>query len=167
MRNLNPAYRTTLRTNPIYTLDARGRIQIEMDSVWMESMSDGNLPVAHPVSEFRLIIQEVLHTAEATCGVEDLERDLERALAVLQRNPDLRPQFETELTTLIDSIREGVVELVSFVMYELRWPVIEEAIRSRISEPRRNVSDLRLYEAMLEAFSDSWRDRDLYRKFSQ
>ncbi|MEU7132957.1 hypothetical protein [Streptomyces sp. NPDC046261] len=119
------------------------------------------------ITDFQGIAQGILDAAEESCGVEALERDLERALAVLQRNADLRPQFETELISLIDSIREGVVELVSFVMHELRWQAVEEGIRSRISDPRANVSDLRLYEAMLDAFSDSWRDRDLYVRFDR
>lgn len=119
------------------------------------------------VTDFQGIAQDVLNAAEESCGIDAIERDLERALAVLQRNPDLRPQFETELISLIDSIREGVVELVSFVMHELRWQAVEEAIRSRASDPRANVSDLRLYEAMLDAFSDSWRDRDLYVRFDR
>ncbi|GGX25730.1 hypothetical protein GCM10010341_53770 [Streptomyces noursei] len=66
---------------------------------------------------------------------------------------------------MIDTMREGVVELVSFVMHELRWPAVAEAISRRISAPLRDVSHLRLHEAMLEAFSDSWRDRDLYARF--
>ncbi|WP_455358734.1 hypothetical protein [Streptomyces sp. SYSU K21746] len=127
----------------------------------------GEGPAADRVADFRLIVQDVLRAADASCGVEVLEPDLERALEVLQGNAELRPQFESELIILIDSIGEGVVELVSFVMHELRWPALEEAIRHRISNPMRNVSDLRLYEAMLDALSDSWRDRDLYARFSQ
>ncbi|WP_411140058.1 hypothetical protein [Streptomyces sp. x-80] len=125
----------------------------------------GESPAADPVTRFRGIIQDVLDAAENSCGVEALERDLERALALLQRNPGLRPQFETELISLLDSMREGVVELISFTMHDLRWPAVEAAIASRISAPGRNVSHLRLHEAMLDAFSDSWRDRDLYTRF--
>ncbi|AQY20212.1 hypothetical protein T261_00626 [Streptomyces lydicus] len=132
----------------------------------MESTSThGEGPTADPLAGFRSIVHDVLDAAEASCGVEALERDLERALAALQRNPALRPQFETELISLIDSPGEGVVELVSFAMHELRWPAVEAAIRSRISDPGRNVSDRRLHEAMLDAFSDAWRDRDLYARF--
>ncbi|MEU9118858.1 hypothetical protein AB0C96_03185 [Streptomyces sp. NPDC048506] len=106
-----------------------------------------------------------MDTAEASCGVEILEPHLERALAVLEQHPDLRRQFETQIVSLLDSLREGVVELVSFTMHELRWPAVERALRSRIADPTNKVSDLRLHEAMLDAFSDAWRDRDLYARF--
>ncbi|TBO56554.1 hypothetical protein EYS09_27370 [Streptomyces kasugaensis] len=125
----------------------------------------GESPAADPVTRFRGIVHDVLDTAENSCGAEALEQDLERALALLQRNPGLRPQFETELVSLLDSMREGVVELISFTMHELRWPAVAEAIASRISAPGGNVSHLRLHEAMLDAFSDFWRDRDLYARF--
>ncbi|MFE3654484.1 hypothetical protein [Streptomyces sp. NPDC059152] len=105
--------------------------------------------------------------AEATYGVEDLEWHLERALLVLQQNPELRPQFESELVSLLDPIEEGVIEIVSYTMHELRWPAVESAIGEKISEPGVDVSDVRLYSAMLDAFSDSWRDRDLYARFDR
>ncbi len=111
-------------------------------------------------------VQGVLATAEETCGVEELEQGLERALAILQGSPNSRGQFERELISLIDSPREGVVELISFLMYELRWETIREVVRERVNHPRGNVSNIRLYEAMLDAFSDSWRDRDLYTRFA-
>jgi len=111
-------------------------------------------------------VQAVLATAEETFGVEALESDLEHALAIVQKNPESRSRIESEIITLIDSPREGVVELVSFLMHELRWKAIREAVSERISRPRGDVSNIRLYEAMLDAFSDSWRDRDLYRRFS-
>lgn len=135
----------------------------------MESMSSsGESPSADPVVTFREIAQEILDTAENSCGVEALEGGLERALVVLRGNLKLRQQFEGELISMIDDpIKEGVVELVSFTMYELRWPAVEGAIRCRVSEPNGNASSLRLYEAMLDAFSDSWRDRDLYARFNQ
>ncbi|ANZ20537.1 hypothetical protein SNOUR_36545 [Streptomyces noursei ATCC 11455] len=125
----------------------------------------GESPTADPLTRFQSIVQDILDSAERSCGVEALEANLERALELLRSNPDWQPQFEAELVSLIDTMREGVVELVSFVMHELRWPAVEEAISRRISAPLRDVSHLRLYEAMLEAFSDSWRDRDLYARF--
>lgn len=119
-----------------------------------------------PATEFMQSVRAVVATAEDTCGVEELEEGLERVLAILQRNPEMRGKFESEMIALIDSPREGVVELVSFVMHELRWEAIREAVNERISHPRGNVSNIRLYEAMLDAFSDTWRDRDLYTRFS-
>ncbi len=125
-------------------------------------------PDADPITQFRGIVRAVLDTAEESCGAEALEPYLERALAVLERNPDLRPQFEVELITLIDSVREGVVELVSYTMHELRWSAVETVIRERISRPAGGgASELRFHEAMLDAFSDSWRDRDLYVRYEQ
>ncbi|MFI6642722.1 hypothetical protein [Streptomyces sp. NPDC050504] len=132
----------------------------------MESTTPpGAGPTADPVERLRAMVGELLHSADLTCGVEDLEPHLEAALALLRDHPALRPRFEAELVALLDGLREGVVELVSFTMYELRWPGVREAIESRAADPRRNVSDLRLYEAMLDACADSWRDRDLYARF--
>ncbi|HEY9368057.1 hypothetical protein [Streptomyces sp.] len=125
----------------------------------------GESPAADPVERFRAIVRAVLDSADRSYGVEDLEPELERALALLNHHPELRGRFETELVALLDPIREGVVELVSFTMHELRWSAVEDAIRSRIADPAGDVSDRRLHEAMLDAFSDSWRDRDLYARF--
>ncbi|MEV5139815.1 hypothetical protein AB0K71_23370 [Streptomyces syringium] len=122
--------------------------------------------LADPVSEFMQVVQWVLATAEQTCGAEDLEPGLERALAILQENPELREQFENRVIALLDSPKEGVVEIVSFLMHVLRWEAVREAVEERIRHPRGDVSNIRLYEAMLDAFSDSWRDRDLFARFS-
>lgn len=134
----------------------------------MESTSPlGGHPTADPVAELRGIVQDIRNAAEESCGVESVEPDLERALEVLKSNPGSREAFEEVLVSVIDSLGEGAVELISFSMHELRWQAVQEAITARISDPRRNVSDLRLYEAMLDAFSDSWRDRDLYARFDR
>ncbi|GHE54163.1 hypothetical protein [Streptomyces capitiformicae] len=134
----------------------------------MESTSPlGEHPTADPVSEFRGIVQDIRDAVEESCGVESVERDLERALDVLKSNPGSREAFEEVLVSVIESLGEGAVELISFTMHELRWQAVEEAVTARVSAPGRNVSDLRLYEAMLDAFSDSWRDRDLYARFDR
>jgi hypothetical protein len=125
----------------------------------------GGNPNADPLTEFRHIADDVLRVAAHSYGVEDIEPGLERALAVLRRNPILRTQFEGEIVSMLDSLEEGVVELISFVMHDLRWKAIEEEVNSRVLNPSGNVSDLRLYEAILDSFSDSWRDRDLYSAF--
>ncbi|WP_217235078.1 hypothetical protein [Streptomyces sp. AC555_RSS877] len=132
----------------------------------MGSTSRHGALAADPVAEFLQAVQGVLATAEETCGAEELEPGLERALAILQENPELRAQFESRVINLIDSPEEGVVEIVSFLMHVLRWEAVREAVEERIGNPRGNVSNIRLYEAMLDAFSDSWRDRDLFARFS-
>ncbi|MEI8411025.1 MULTISPECIES: hypothetical protein [unclassified Kribbella] len=57
-----------------------------------------------------------------------------------------------------------MIELVSFLMHELRWPAVELAIREGLAGPP-DVSTVRHYSAMLDSFSDAWRDRDLYARF--
>ncbi|MFF8264759.1 hypothetical protein [Streptomyces virginiae] len=121
---------------------------------------------ADPVAEFMQVVQGVLATAEETCGAEELEPGLERALAILQANPESRGHFESRLIDLINSPREGVVETVSFLMHVLRWEAVREAVEERVRHPRGDVSNFRLHEAMLDSFSDSWRDRDLFTRFS-
>ncbi|GAA3246802.1 hypothetical protein GCM10020256_74670 [Streptomyces thermocoprophilus] len=140
---------------------------IEMDLVLMGSTSRRGGLAADPVAEFMQVVEGVLATAEETCGVEELEPGLERALAILQKNPELRGQFESRVIALIDSLQEGVVEMVSFLMHVLRWETVREAVEERIRHPRGDVSNIRLYEAMVDAFSDSWRDRDLFARFSE
>lgn len=121
---------------------------------------------ADPVNEFRKATQEVLTLANDTCGVEEIEPGLEHVLEILQRNPESRKLFEGELISLIDSPVEGVVELVSFLMYELRWEAVQEAVREEVDRPGVNVSNIRLFEAMLDSFSDTWGDRDLYARYA-
>jgi hypothetical protein len=137
-----------------------------MDSALVENTSKHGGLAADPVAELRQAIQGVLAAAEETCGAEALEPGLERTLAILQRNPDFWGQFENQMIALIDSPEEGVVEVISFLMHALRWEAVREAVEERISRPRGNVSNIRLYEAMLDSFSDSWRDRDLYARFA-
>ncbi|MBE9498789.1 hypothetical protein [Streptomyces qinglanensis] len=132
----------------------------------MENTSRHGGPAPEPAAEFTNIIQEVLTTAEETYGTEDLEYHLERALAFVKRHPELKDWLESQVISLIDSPREGVVELVSFLMHDLHWEAVREAIIERVRHPKGDVSNIRLHEAMLDAFSDSWRDRDLYTRFS-
>ncbi|MFB8000283.1 hypothetical protein ACFC4G_46940 [Streptomyces sp. NPDC056002] len=137
-----------------------------MDSTLVENTSKHGGLAADPVAELRQAVQGVLATAEETCGAEALEPGLERTLAILQRHPDFWEQFENQMIALIDSPEEGVVEVISFLMHVLRWDAVREAVEERISHPKGNVSNIRLYEAMLDSFSDSWRDRDLYARFA-
>ncbi|WP_181160435.1 hypothetical protein [Streptomyces solincola] len=108
----------------------------------------------------------MLRIASETSGVEELQEDLESILDLVQKNPERRSDFVIEIGVMLDSLVDGVVETVCFLMHELRWAEVEGEIRSRAADPGDDVSNLRLYEAMLDAFSDSWRDRDLYRKYS-
>ncbi|MEV6437500.1 hypothetical protein [Streptomyces anulatus] len=112
------------------------------------------------------VTQGILDIAEETCGAEELEPGLERALAILQGNPESKENFEACVIDLVNSPREGAVEIVSFLMHALRWEAVREAVEERIRHPRGNISNLRLHEAMLDSFSDSWRDRDLFTRFS-
>ncbi|MCZ1007046.1 hypothetical protein [Streptomyces lydicus] len=107
----------------------------------------------------------MLRIAESSYGVEELEPELDHARLILRGNLDLRDRLEAELVSLLDAPAEGVVELVSFVMHELRWPAVKAEIERRLAHPTGDVSNRRHYEAMLEAFHDSWRDRDLYRRY--
>ncbi|MEU3543986.1 hypothetical protein [Streptomyces paromomycinus] len=133
----------------------------------MENTSPhGKHPTADPVEALRNCALALTKRARESCGTEALEPDLERALEILRTAPEMREELETELISLIDPAREGIVELVAFTMHELRWPRIEQEIRGRLTENPGNVSNIRLYEAMLDAFSDSWSDRDLYGRFS-
>lgn len=132
----------------------------------MESTTRRGVPAADSVTEFMQVTQSILATAEETCGTEELEPSLERALAILQGNPESRGNFEVCLIDLVNSPREGAVEIVSFLMHTLRWETVRDAIEERIRHPRGDISNLRLHEAMLDSFSDSWRDRDLFARFS-
>jgi hypothetical protein len=119
-----------------------------------------------PIEEFRRCVHEVTRIADFSCGVEALEPELDHVLGILLGNPDLRGQFETEIVSLLDTIEEGVIELISYAMHELRWESVRQEIERRLASPTSDVSARRHYEAMLDAFSDSWRDRDLYGRFS-
>ncbi|MGP4000660.1 hypothetical protein [Streptomyces sp. 8N706] len=123
----------------------------------------GNAPDA--VQDFRRCVHEVLRIADSSCGVESLETALETTLRIVRDNLHLKAQFETEIVSLMDTLDEGVVELVSFVMHELRWSPVKEEIERRLANPTGDVSERRHDEAMLDAFYDTWRDRDLYKRF--
>ncbi|MFB8414659.1 hypothetical protein ACFC63_03950 [Streptomyces albidoflavus] len=132
----------------------------------MENTSKRGGLAAEPVAALRKANQEVLAVAEESYGIEVLEPGLERALAIVQRNPEFEEQFEDQLIDLIDSPGEGAVEVISFLMQALRWESVRQAVEERISHPRGNISNIRLYEAMLDSFADFWRDRDLYTRFA-
>ncbi|WP_145807015.1 hypothetical protein [Kribbella amoyensis] len=128
------------------------------------SRQDGS--VTEPVAEFGRVVREVLVTAHETCGVEAREPGLERAPSILQANPGLRGQAEGRLIALLESPQDGVVELLSFLMHVLRWEAVQEAVGNRLTSPRGDVSHIRLSEAIWDSFSDTWRDRDLFRRFA-
>jgi hypothetical protein len=112
------------------------------------------------------MVREILRTADVEPGVEAIEPGLEEILDLLRSHQELRSRFESEIIGLLDSIEEGVIEIVSFAMHDLRWERIEREIRRRLMGPETQVSWRRHYEAMIGAFSDDWRDRDLYRRYS-
>lgn len=126
-------------------------------------MPHGAAPDA--VDGLRRCVHAVLRIADSSCGVEELEPELEQALRILRSNPDLRDRLEAEIVSLLDTPVEGVVELVSFVMHELRWPPVKAEIERRLAHPTGDVSNRRLYEAMLDAFQEPWRDADLYKRY--
>ncbi|GFE12420.1 hypothetical protein Sgleb_04670 [Streptomyces glebosus] len=126
-------------------------------------MPHGDVPDA--VEDFRRCVREVLRIADASCGVEELEPELEHALQILRGSPGLKDRLTAEVVSLLETPAEGVVELVSFVMHELRWSPVEAEIGRLLAYPTGDVSKRRHYEAMLNAFHDSWRDRDLYRRY--
>ncbi len=68
---------------------------------------------------------------------------------------------------MLDVLDEGVVEVVSYTMHEMRWEGVKSEVASRLSGPLDNISYRRLYEAILDAFSDSWPDRDLYARYGK
>ncbi|MET8022033.1 hypothetical protein [Streptomyces decoyicus] len=127
------------------------------------TLPHGGAPDA--VEGFRRCAHDVLRIADASCGIEELQPELEHALRILRGNLDLRDRFETEIVFLLDTPAEGVVELISFVMHECRWPLVKAEIEQRLAYPTGDVSNRRHYEAMLDAFHGSWRDRDLYRRY--
>lgn len=77
----------------------------------------------------------------------------------------MKSEFEQYIISILDDPREGVVEVVSYTMHEMRWEVVRSEVASRLSDSLRDVSYRRLYEAILDSFSDSWRDRDLYARY--
>ncbi|WP_460855037.1 hypothetical protein [Nocardiopsis coralliicola] len=137
----------------------------EMGLMQMGSMRRRRDPTTHPVREFSLVVQEVLTTADSYNADESLEPGLERLLALAIDHPEARSGFESELVKLLDGPIEGVVEIISFLMHNLRWGRINYEIALRMKNPK-DVSHIRLYKSMLDSFSDSWRDRGMYTRYS-
>ncbi|WP_433543659.1 hypothetical protein ACQPZG_00045 (plasmid) [Streptomyces sp. CA-294286] len=118
------------------------------------------------MGEFRGIVKAALGVARSSVGSEALAPRLEEILRFLRENESMRPEMESEIYSMLDEIAEdGMVELISYAMYALRWEGVAEEVERRLSHPSGDVSNRRLYEAVLDSFSDSWRDRDLYDGF--
>ncbi|MGC4944425.1 hypothetical protein [Kribbella sp. DT2] len=82
-------------------------------------------------------------------------------------HPEAREDFERILLAIVRNLTiGGATELISFTMHELRWPIVKDEIELQLNNTTRNVSDRRLHEAMLDSFSNSWRDSDMYLRFS-
>lgn len=56
---------------------------------------------------FRALVEAIIETADASVGVEVLEPGLERTLQLVRQNPDQRPQFETELISLLSPSKQA------------------------------------------------------------
>lgn len=68
------------------------------------TMPHGDAPDA--VEGFRRCVEEVLRIADSTCGVEELDPELEHALRILRGNLDVRDRLEAEIVSLLDTPAE-------------------------------------------------------------
>ncbi|MFI5732244.1 hypothetical protein ACIA49_19125 [Kribbella sp. NPDC051587] len=90
---------------------------------------------------------------------------MDLALHLIHQHPTHRPRFESVLISLLNPIKGGTTELITYLMHDLRWSVVQNAIARHLATPA-NVSYPRQYAAMLDAFTDTWRDRDMYRRYN-
>ncbi len=129
--------------------------------------SDCEASGAGPVDEFRLRLHRYLLIEDVDGGTERTEAELDGILSVMVDHPEFQGEFERTLVAMVrNPTISGATELVSFTMHVLRWPAVQEEIERQLNNTRRNVSDWRLHRAMLDSYSDSWRDKDMYVRFN-
>ena len=87
------------------------------------------------------------------------------ALALIERNPELRADFENEF---LNMPAYAPTEFVEVCMHALRWPRIKEEYerRCRAAVARNDWRTEPVYRHYLEAFEDDWEDaRDFYASY--
>jgi hypothetical protein len=90
-------------------------------------------------------------------------------LEALLAAPSLRATAVRLFTQEIAAPRTLAADLIAYCMHTLRWPEIRDAV-TRLSEPqdteawRRKAHD---YRDVLRAYSDDWRGRSLYVRYSR
>ncbi|TDD44438.1 hypothetical protein E1263_40690 [Kribbella antibiotica] len=110
-----------------------------------------------PLTALRAIIRTIQQTCNETLvDATVLETGMERALDLIHRQPTHRHRFESELSSLLNPIEAGTSDLIPYLMHELRWPAVQTAITNHLAAPA-NVSYVRQYEAMLDAFTEAGR----------
>ncbi|GAB2573344.1 hypothetical protein [Kribbella endophytica] len=139
----------------------------EFDYQTVFRRSDCGAGAAGPVDEFRLRVHRYLLVADVDGGAERTEAELDGILSVMIDHPEAHEEFEQTLVAMVQHPTiHGATELVSFTMHVLRWPAVQDEIERQLNNTSRNVSDRRLHGAMLNSYSDSWRDKDMYVRFS-
>lgn len=106
------------------------------------------------------IAQEACMVGKST---SDFETDFVALLEFISLHPKCKPAAESRF---ISGIRDGILcwELIAFCMHSLRWPAVEEELRSSITE----INDLRRRASLsciLDAMNDAWPDAALYQYY--
>jgi hypothetical protein len=96
-------------------------------------------------------------------GTPEIEAHCFAIVKIARKCPEQRPQicaaFQRILTEPL-----GAWEVLPPVMYLLRWPEMKEWLEQHRSEciTKNDWRSETVYRHILEAFSDDWRDRDMY-----
>lgn len=123
-----------------------------------------------------IMIENSARILRADFGVNSAEASFFSVVALLKGNPELKIYFISRCEhtfKLIEpsSLDEGVVpqELIELVAHEMRWEEIKNLSERRVCELfngdwERACGDIS--RRIIDAFSDEWKDREFYKKYS-
>lgn len=99
-------------------------------------------------------------------GTEDYENELSDLLQFVLRHPEIEREAEGLFRDALNS-QLTPWELVAFCMYELRYESVKEEVIRQLELTGANPRDEAPLRRILEAFDDSWSDRDMFARFSE
>ena len=86
-----------------------------------------------------------------------------RCLQVIQKAPELQPQFEALLISLFEK-RQVSDEPLAYLMHKLRWPGVRSWMKAKLDELPHSIAGGAPYEKVLAAYSDAWENREFYKE---
>lgn len=109
-------------------------------------------------------IDFLIDVQRIAAGVDQVEPLLDDLLDSIIKFHECRTAISGRFFEMTLNIDADKVEILQFCMHALRWAEVEEYARRRLAA-ETFVGKRRLYERLIESFSDAWPERELYARY--
>ncbi len=109
-------------------------------------------------------IDFLLDVQQIAVGVDQIEPLLDDLLNSVIESRECWRAISDKFLDMTLNIDSDKVEVLQYCMHTLRWAEVEKYARSRLASETA-IGKQRLYERLIESFSDVWPERDLYSRY--